>query len=314
MAGHFLYKTIDKELFDSLGIEFKRSFVACLRNGKKQPLEEKQLAKSDDPLEKMLEDPTSYWDHRSEGVLVDMSVSIEHPSMLFGRSGVAFSDATLGFGIEWLAKESKIRDYVFLGYIKNTKSSISFSKSNVFVKDFTSDVTFRVVFFISEPGTPAQGLFFGNQKGLVLGKVDRLKIVVKGKGSVFPLNIVSRPNEALWKVTVDFEDPYSDPFTDDNVRISFNKDNPAFPFINEDDKENYNPEFFKEILGASFAALLLEIRHNYEKDKFDLNRESYPGSIHTAIKYFAHSLDIDVNGSPAEVAKSAISYIEKEYK
>ena len=314
MSGYYLYRTINKELFESLGVEFKRSFTACLRNGKKQPLEEKRLPKSDNPIDKMLEDPTSYWDHKSEGVLSNMSLFIEHPSILFDKSGVALSDAVLGVGVEWLAKESKIRDYVFFGYIKNEPSPAQFSKSNIYIKDFTSDVTFRLIFFVSKPGTPVDGLYFGNEKGLVIGKIDCLKIVVNGKGSVFPLNIVSRPNDALWMVMADFDDPYSDSFNDEHVWISFNKDNPVFPLINEENKESFRLEFFKEILAASFAALLLEIRAHYDKGKFDLGRESDPGSIHTAVKYFANSLDIDVNGSPAELAKSVVRFIEKEYK
>ena len=314
MAGEFLYKTIDEALAKEIGIELERDFRACLKSGIEQPLAEKQLPKSENPFERILEDPTSHWDHRSDPVMADFKLIISKPSLLFGKKGVAYSGSNVGVGVEWLAKESKVRGYTFLGHIEERALPYVFEKKNALVKDFTSDVTFRLVFFISQPGKPTEGLFRGNQRGLIVGKIDWFKVFVKGKGSVFPLNVVARPKEGLWFVGADFDDPYVDAFSDEHAWIAFNKENPCYPRLNDEEgNEQFDPDFLKQVLAASFATLLLEIREHYEKKCFDLVRLGERGSIHTAIRYFS-DLGISVNGTPAELFRSVLAFIEKEYK
>ena len=315
MAGEFLYKTIDDELVSQVGITLERSFRALLKTGVEQPLEEKQLAKSDNPFERMLEDPTCHWDHRSDPVKADFTLTVSKPSLLFGKEGVVYSGARLGVGVEWLAKGSKIRGYAFLGYIAEQKQPVVLEKKDALVKDFTNNVTFRLVFFVSEPGKAMDGLFRGNIRGLIVGKIDWFVVVVEGKGSVFPITVVKRPKEALWTVGTNFDDPYSEAFSDENVWIYYNRENPCYPMINDEEgNDRFDLSFLKQVLASSFATLILEIREHYEKKYFDLAKEGEQGSIHTAIKYFAEARGIDVNGTPAELTQSVLTFIEKEYK
>jgi|GEM_PF-3965407 len=310
MPAEFLYPTISKAIISSSGIRLDRSFY-FVKDGVRHDLKEGPLPKSTNELERRLEDETSSWNHRSDPVHAIFTVSIKYPNEFYGTYGIAASKTKLGLGIEWKAKDSKVRGYQFLGYIQESETPIKLDSIDTTIKDLTSDVYVRLVIFVSEPGVLKKDEFFGNEKGLVLGKIDAFHICVEGKGSVFPLDTIEDQNGPLWSVFVEFDDAYSDPFDDEYIYVAFNKLNPAYKYIDFESKE-YNEPFMKQTFAAALATLLLEIRSRYPDEVFNLEKKSEPGSIHTAIKYFADVKKIDVNGSPAELAKTVTAFIEKE--
>jgi len=313
MSTERLYKTLAKDDFESMGLSCERSYSYSYK-GREFALSEVPLKNSKDPEhERMLEDKRCVWDYSEMGACLKVDVDIENSSKIFGSNGVAYSDSRIGVGIEWKAETSKIRHHHFLGSFENNAENISFN-ADLGELDFTSNVTFRLVFFVDRPGTPSISSPIGNEKGLVIGELTLCKIFVSGGGTMFPILLnADEKNRPLWAIRANFSDPCIDDFTDSNVAIILSQTNSGYQYIDSSNSK-YNERFLVEVLASSFFALLLSIKAQYDDGHVDYSLEGEKGSIQSAMVYFKEALGFDVNSDPAQLANKVLSFIEKEAK
>ena len=305
-----LYKTIDFNEENSIQIYSKREYF-YIKNDTRYVIQENQIH---DSVEKLysLEDESYEWDFEKESAFLNLTLLLDNIESLFGKNGVAYDDTIIGVGLEWKPKNSKLKKCIKLGEISLGENQYEFNVKSIELKSISSDVDFKILFYIIKPGTRKENLSFGNIRGLILGEQILWSLKFNGNGSVFPIQEIKAIGDPLWKIKCDFEDVYEDDFSSDNVAILINSAHPSYKLFNEK-SEYYSKEFLVEVISSALVFLILEIKNMANIDAFDFESGGSLGSIILAMKYFNDVLKFKVNGTNNQLLASIKSFFDKEY-
>ena len=303
------YPVIDNEKVKELKISVKKSFYFKTDDEKHyfqiKPVNEFD---GDKTLDYMLEDEDYEWDVKKQEVFLNLEIKISNPNCLFGDTGVAYDDSILGFGLEWKANNSKIKNCLKIGEILNSGKEIYFKKEDIRINDLNSNIDFNWVIYVIKSGNKKNTAFFGNEKGLILGDGLFWRIITDGESSIFPIQEEDNLKGPLWRCESNITDIFEDDFTIENVTIFINRKHPSYTYISPK-SENYNKAFFIEVISSALTMLILDIRNG---EKLQVSNAESKGSIAMALNYF-YSLGIDINGSNSDLLKSIKTFFDERY-
>ena len=317
MASEKLFKVLDEKLLSYLSIQCERNYY-YFDGPTKKPLKEIKLNQLSSNYK--LEDSNREWNiaRKSNSLFLNIAVKIEGIVHLFyGDTKICYPQTILGIGLEWKAKESKIKYCKKLGLINNKMDDLSIAVDDIEIKNPDSDIEFRWFLYVHEPAKNNGGTkeVFANKEGLILSTKVWWSIIVSGNGSIFPIEEYSKIGNPLWSIRSSFVDWAEDDFSLDNVGVVFNPAHPLFKFINYG-SEDFDEDIFKEVASSAIAALIILII-NQAREKGDLELLSNDpteasGSILAAMRYFKSVHDFAVNGKVDELVCSIKTFFDKE--
>lgn len=312
MSSINLFPQIDDITLETVLVSSKRFYHYRGSDGLDYTVEEKTLKGFEDKDIFELEDENSEYDQSTDTLFLDFEFTVKNAKYLFGSTGYVFDDSVIGVGLEWKSRKSKIRHCKFLGSFDKNSSlePVVFKVTNIELNELKSDTDFSWIFFIQKPGTAINGIFFANKEGLIVGKKPLWTIKGEGEGSIFPIIETTAPGEPLWSVKTSFEDPYSESFSLDYVRILINKQHPDYKFIQSTNKD-YNVAFLKEVLASSIFMLIKEIEYGIDDFKTMKDKHYENGSIVQALMYFEKELDFKIHESSVNLMKSIKLFVDK---
>lgn len=306
-----LYKIIDSDLLEKINIYSKRDYYYKV-NGIKKIITESNFKNSCNNNQVQLIDDEAEWNNKMQSLFLNCTLTIEHANRLFGE--VCCLDAKLGIGLEWKPENSKIKHCVKFGEFSKNDENYQFTKQNIEINNVNSNINFKWIIYIIDPGNINIKKCFGNQEGLILGNGLLWSIIINGNGSIFPIFEETNPNGPLWSFNCDFDDIAEDEFKEENIKIILNKSHKGYQYI-QPKSSNYNEQMFLELISNAITILIITIKNKNEEngngDSIDFKKNGSKGSILNVLKYFNDTLKFKINGSINELQESIKLYFDK---
>lgn len=240
-------------------------------------------------------DESGNWDPDKDNLIVKRKYSLEQCNCLFGGSGIACSNATIGIAVVWHSKDSKQRNAIRVGQIRkdgNTSFKLYYNFGNACLR---GAIGFKTILYIDEPGTPFRDEAFANTYGTLLGELDQCLIHVDGNGSMFPIYEVYEPGQPLWNIKCSWEDPTCDLFAD-TVEININTAHRNYIYLDKS-KHRYDPQLMLEIMASALSIIVEKLKADPCWDETVAGTGFQHGSVSEAIYYFISTLEWDVSTS-----------------
>lgn len=239
-----------------------------------------------------LEDSNECWKAENNGLRISRRVTVENPKCLYGKDGVVCSNACFDICIIWNSKTLTQTGYIKPTSVRHSGESIEYT----FLYDFgpgdiKGDLTLDTVFYVSKEAdyVPDDEKDLINEAGVIVGTVDSTSIDLGSLYMDFPIREVKDPDEPLWWLEFhQWEDPRSDPFSEDYVCLYLNTAYPNCPKAGTSAK---NLDLLIEILSTAYMMIIRKIDDmgclNDTLEDTDLE----VGSISKIIYYFYTSSD-----------------------
>ena len=258
-----------------------------------------------------LTDERGRWSPDTDGFSVSRNYTVRTASFLYGKNGIACSDAQLALVLIWTSADSRARSAVEIGLIGNIPSPQQFSLNAEFPKPrFRGRVDFQTAIVIKTAGHPSEGEeHLANLAGTVVGVLDSYSLHFDGAGSTFPIMTVSNSG-LLWQVQCDIDDVLTDRF-EDSVAILLNRAHRDYTYINPADSNYFNPSFLREVLAVAVSTIVDQVREKGRTDWNDvLSGKAEEGSVGQVIYYFATALNLNLD-DPKKCSISLREHFEK---
>ncbi len=270
----------------------------------------------DEPIEAMssinaIKDEKGVWTQDDNNLCFRRKYCLRTFQCLFGTSGIACSDATLGLGIQWTSSDSKQRGVVPIGTFKASDSILEVEAEKKFGKaQLRGEVNFSTILYIARAGIPQENeLHLANTEGYILGELDSYTIKLDGSSSTFPIYEVCEPGQPLWYIKCDWNDPTADALAD-CVSINFNTAHKNYSYLNREEK-NFDSQLLSEIMASAISLLIEKVRLDQGYwDQIMLGESLENGSIGQAIYYFMETLEWDLS-TPESTSLSARKYFDQ---
>lgn len=239
------------------------------------------------------DDPSGVWNPKTYNINIKGHLHIENLDSLFSTNKIVDEDTVLGLAITVNSKNTSMTFTKEIGEKKYKDGNdeyefeLGFEKSQLYV-DFYLDV----ILYVKESFT--ENSIFANEIGTLLGVLVRKNIVVEGKGSIFPIEIVKVENGPMWNMKINYDSIYDDEFSIKTVSLQINSLNSGFKYLEIDKISDKNSIVWKEILSSFFFNLILYVnRQDGISNIMKLNDEELiPGSMAHYIKYIVESFKI----------------------
>lgn len=257
-----------------------------------------------------LVDTNGDWDPDRDCLFVRRRFEIQNASCLFGPDGIACSNAEIGVAVIWTSADSKQRGAVELGGLKKSDAPSRMSLAYSFrTAQLRGMVEFSTVMYIREAGIPQPSeRFLAYKRGMLLGEIDRYQIQLDGSGSVFPIYEVEEPDQPLWYVRCDWDDPTYDLFSE-TVAINLNKAHRNYRYIDRNSK-TYDHQLLNEIIAAAISVIISKLKSQGSYwDSTVSGTDIQPGSVSQAVNYFISTLGWDVS-APETMAISIRKFMD----
>ena len=286
-----LYPTITSDIIKEAGIKFSEYRFSYYING-----ENRQLNYEIQGNQAILVDPMGIWNSKDYGIEIDIAVTIQDKSYLFGNQGVVSENSGINIALELKSKSSnyrKVKKCMFLDRtsIENQyRLHLSIDREKL-VQKFTVEVLFSIVPNVNDKDY----LEFANIQGMIIGRFNPLTALIEGKGAELPMSIIALEKGApLWKVLYNSVEPNVEEFSKDYVNIIINSNHPDF---NELDIENFEKPsaLFKEVFSNALYIIMLNLFETEYWNDILLRNNFKEGSICSAISYFIETFDIDTS-------------------
>ena len=259
-----------------------------------------------------LSDSRGCWSPDTDGFRATRNYTVRTASFLFGKNGIACSDAKLALVLIWTSADSRARSASEIGLIDNSSTAQVFKLDVSFPSPrFRGRVDFQTAIVIREAGHPADDeTHLANIPGTVVGIVDSYSLQFDGTGSSFPVWTFSKPDGLLWQVQCEFDDVLTDSFND-SVAILLNRAHRDYKYINPADRSYYNPSFLREVLAGAITTIVDYVREKGRTDWNDvLNGKAEEGSVGQVIFYFASTLNMNLD-APKQCSISVRDYLDR---
>jgi len=235
---------------------------------------------------------------REKGLKIKVQVHVKKMDALFsGENAVAARSDVLAATFFWDSKDSLQRGASRPSHLEYGKPT-TFELEHVFdARQLRNSMTFRVALVLQNPCSSRRPSELANLKGAYLGTfIGPWSVALEGSASLFPIIIDDTldAQSAPWSLKFDYGDPLEDSFSPEHFAIVINKKNSESKFILPPDE---NPRAIqpalKEIVAASLALLIQDVRKNSSAWASLLLDEAAPGSIGAAVNYIHYTLGAD---------------------
>ena len=279
-------------------------------------------AESKNSLFFSLYDTQGVWSPDTHNLIVSGVFAITNALGLYGESGIAPREASIGLAIRWCSSTSKKRGVKFIGEIQKDTArqeipfSIAFNKA-----ELRGSVTFYYEFFIHCCATASNSeLHLANTQGTIVGENQICILDIDAKEQNFPIEIIEEIDAPLWKLTISDGDPRYTLWGEDAVKIQLNRAHKDYKYINQDAKTKYSPVLLREILSSAvslYINTLQIIAKEKESECKNLqeflnvdNADWTPGSVAEVVKSFQNEpMNFDFT-SPVETSLSVHKYFD----
>lgn len=241
-------------------------------------------------------DEEGLWSPEDYSFCIRKRYSLRTYQCLFGENGIACKNSVLGLALMWTSSDSKQRGVVPIGEIRNSDRNMELVLNHEFsVAQLRGIVEFTTIIYLKDVGTPLWNEeHLANEYGCLLGELDKFIIKLDGTGSVFPVFETHEPNQPLWYVKCEWEDPTYDLFAE-TVSININTGHKNYKYLDKT-KRTYDEQLLKEIMSSALVLIVTKLKE--QNDYWDLTtmgEDLRNGSVSEAICYFINSLEWDVS-------------------
>lgn len=241
-------------------------------------------------------------------LIIRRKLEIRNPSFLFGSRGIAHEESELGIALMWMSKTSNQRGTFQINHFTCGVQSLSFDIEKIFFPGIlTGTIDLQTVLYLKKPAVNNTANF-AEDSGIILGILDHFKIIIDGKGSVFPIVEVNEPSQPLWYVKCDWTDPLIDGFDEENVSLCINRANPNYDSLKIENGLQGSP-LFMEVIAGALQTIVQKIVLSPEWVDIMNGRNIEDGSIGQAVYYFISNFGWDTS-TPERLALSIRKDIE----
>lgn len=243
-----------------------------------------------------LEDPEGIWAPDDYNLGLKRRYTLRTYQCLFGKNGVACSNAVLGIAVVWTSADSKQRGVIQVGEITNSAMDVEFKLNHEFNEaQLRGEVEFTTIIYIKNAGTPLLNEeHLANEYGCVLGELDKFTIALDGNGSIFPMYEVNEPSQPLWYVKCDWDDPTYESFGE-CVSIYINKAHRNYKYLDKT-KKTFDEQLLKEIMASALMLVITKLKQDVNYWDVTVNGDNLKkGSVSQAVYYFISTLEWDVS-------------------
>ena len=317
MSNSFnMYPVLTPEMLASAGIKTTVPEFMYNEGYETYPLKTCDVLERDYNISATIEDPRCEWYPEKYNLIYSDSVSIENPSVLFGKEGIASLKSSIGIAIRWMSIKSEHRGIIPVGDFSYTEKELTFTADYKFEKSvLKGSLVLETILYLKSYGqADIDETHLASDTGTVFGVINTREIFIDGNGSIFPIATVSDPSKPLWWVYYDSLDPLQDPFDDEYVEIRLNRAHPAYELLKIDTslKESV---LFVEILASALLVIVESVQETLGPDWHAvLNGQQFArGSVAEAIYHFVIKLGWDTS-SPSQLAQSIHSFLDNNIK
>jgi len=307
-----LHPILSDELLTKMGIQFTDySFEYDTELSRNQLITEAVVGQEHIQSKLTIKDELEIWNYNSHNLILNRRIMIHNLSLLFGTEGVAGQQAEIGTAVMWSSKHSSQRG-IFIGEsFKISSVKRQFIITGEFPKGTLRDrFELKTILYIKKPGVLSEREgHLAHKAGFILGDMDETVIHLKGSGSIFPIFTVNEDGP-LWRVECNWDDPRSDSFDDEYVRILINENHPDFKFIKAADKKRLSP-LMKEIIASSIQIIMGRVQSQVDLQDIIEGKDVESGSVCMAIQYFIQTFDLNAS-SPEDLAYSMRNYLDQK--
>lgn len=251
-----------------------------------------------------LTDPACHWHPDTSNLLVKCKCIINVPLFLFGENGLAASDGgVLGIALMWMTPDASQRGVVPIGELtRKTESPCMIAGEIEFpAKELRGTLIIKTILYLKKCGNPkGLELYQATQAGTVLGILDETRVIIDGNGSLFPVHEIALPNEPLWWVKCEWDDPLEDLFTDDNFCIYLNTAHKDFSTLNVNEGLKNSP-LLMEIICSSLQFLIMKVLNDETaRDATIQGAGIQEGSVSSMVNYFLHTFAVSYDKNNPE--------------
>ncbi len=298
------YPKLTNELKKKTGYNIATYRFSYTRNGEEFPLEEESVVEnstgSSVAISKLI-DKNATWNPEYYGLNVTSTCVIQTPIFLFGKKGIIADDGELGVAIMWTSKDSNARGVQPIGFFRKStipqtiEGTLSFSPHII-----RGTVSLKTIFYVQDPGhIPTTQSYLANKTGMILGELDETRIIVDGKGAVFPIVETDSKGEPLWWVECNWSDPTVDRFEEENFCIYLNTAHKDYPTLNENQGPKNSP-LLADIIASALQILISKTLLDDTSGNTISGLGIEEGSISSVVRYFINTFGLNVHSNNPE--------------
>lgn len=313
MKSYKRYKTLSANLIEAIGFIQTTPQISCIDSlGEEHNIEILDCEKE------------NFWKLRSEdGYYLDdcsltlkMGGNFQDSRKLFSETGLAPHNAILGVATKWISKDACMQGIIQWNSSINVSTSEDdyLSMTHTFAPG-TLRGTLELETFLFMKENPCSSKIFATDPGANLGVLEKVTFLLDGNGSIFPVEIINKPYEPLWKVSIETEEIDVEKFSD-SVTLILNEAHPGFVSLNINGNGR-NSTAFNEIMASAILLIIQSCLARYDyKELLDMenNRsEEYPGSIANAVLHFFRICELNIDMTISEMHIAIHKYFDKAF-
>lgn len=238
-------------------------------------------------------DENGHWDIDKHNFGFTRSYSVRFHKLLFGSKGIVCQDAELGIAVIWTSSDSRQRGVIAAqGTIRYSEPSAEIKIKHSFeIAQLRGSVRLKTVLYIKKSGFPFdEEQHLANTYGLILGELSNEILLLDGNGSEFPVVIKNDPDQPLWWVECEWNEPAKDLFAE-SVLIVLNEGHDDYVYIDKN-SPSYNQAMLKEIFSQALLVIITKLKENPSDWEDAVNDNDLgQGSVSEVISYFLNVLD-----------------------
>lgn len=296
----YLYPTLKDEHFEKARIstsDIRFYFNDERRKAITGEVKKHEIVYKNDNLNYIeLNDVNGVWDNQYDDLIIEQSLEIIEPKLLFGEKGLVSDLATIGVAILWYSRESRQRGSIQVGEFAKKDVSVKYDLFSHFEKaQLTAKLDYSVVFYVKDIDPNIESTHFANEYGLILGRVFSTSIILEGDESTFPIVSIESKEKPLWSVKIGWSN-IDEPFRD-SVTLRLNKSHKDYSLLNLEERKNFNEPLFKHILINTVSMIIDQALTNNELEEILEAENLSVGSIGYLIKYYLQTYEINTESS-----------------
>jgi hypothetical protein len=309
-----LHPTISQELWNRLGVQVSDYRLSYILNGAERDLSVEPLPGQEHLSSQMfIKDDAGYFNVNEYDLKICREIIIQFPSYLFGFSGVAAQNAEIGTALMWSSKPSNQRGIFEGESFKFDSSSQKLVIQGEFPRGLIKDrIQLKTILYLKSPGTPSLGEeHLARVPGFLLGNFGEVTIHLRGSGSLFPI-FTLKEKGPLWRLECNWQDPRSDAFDDESVRIIINEGHPDYKYLELGNSEQLSP-LMREIVASSLQMIIKKVIDETSLSEVLDSTDFASGSLCMAVQYFIRTFNLDMS-SDENLAYSLRLYLDRRLK
>lgn len=289
----YFYPTLTDELIETAGI----SSTAYAYSYQIEDIDTKLIGKG----KNVVKFDDEAWKVERDGLRIRRRIVIEYPTVLYGSTGIACSDAELGICIIWVN-----RSLTQMGTILPANEYMT-DASKVYEFDYEfmpgtlkGDLSLEMQLYIKKAAEEvlSDEKSLMNDEGVTVGVIDEINLDFGSMYMDFPIAEINNKKQPMWWLELsDWSEPKEDLFNEDNLCIYLNTAYESCPKLGDTIK---NADVLIDIVTTSYVMLFKKVMDcGCLADTInDVGLEQ--GSISKILFYFKDSCEIDIDFSAEE--------------